>query len=956
MLNFKTFSFSNRLVPFFVSLAVIFSPSLYAQKNISTSPSVEASVENFSRNSLRPVIAAADKKHQGHYKYEQLMLMGFYSLDVRMGLAKAARAASVYERGGGVGPKNVADFLTHSSRSRSELRAEMNVGTAALGNKSEPHKPGFGVLKLYDGREIDLEAQDFDEGLITELLDQIFFGMLGDRDYYLVEFYVARLIAESRSVVDGFHGRLAKTDRELAAFLKRLFFRDRLPIVRNSEKSLDEDAADLLDFLKGKKVNKISGVIFHDRGDDYPFLDSDDGLSRLKTLLQDSEDARHPLYEIEISETDKSVSAFAMSTAWSFLQQEEALRGGPTPEVLSDRIQRRALFHLAQVLLRNGWLIDINDSVTGIDGLDKYELDKTRFNIGGLSEEGFKRKRQIAFDIIADRSRRLAERDWAKNQGTVRHLSRKEYAQLIRWAHELGMDLSSVQSNLEKSRDSTEEDDLSGRSEVRVGSLELPTPMTEQDFKSVSVPDLEKFQAAVSYWWGGVSSWFVERQNYFSGILTDDFKEFEEQFDANELLGSDEGREDEFGFSVSNGSEYRILSYVLYLVRKGIIEDKRSEEIANEIKPLLAEAGNRFQKNWEKSDDGDGGAAVGEGAHETLLYLAAHAEALVKVLTVKYKQWRDLVRLEIERRLRKGEYMLVLAEGATWPEGKALTVAELERVLSGLGIGGVREGLSLVNNQIDVFLSQGNVSDSLALRVAQTAVLGRASNGKRAVFEIWYDPSNQELSKAISIRSQRSELRLQQTPLPITKAKVLIDFKDLSANFSAGQIKEVLFIAGKDNKNGGIVTVLLYNVDFSDPLGKFFRTLKLPNLQLESSSLGIASKALKNFNGEVVHLFSEKHHGEMTTLSEILGKSGIGLDRQYLLAYRNQEGGTLGIGLRDIRSGDLKWRVDAGTLAQQLPDYMDSAEGMVFVISPELAGMGEWQALYESSIAFSRAA
>ncbi len=201
--------------------------------------------------------------------------------------------------------------------------------------------------------------------------------------------------------------------------------------------------------------------------------------------------------------------------------------------------------------------------------------------------------------------------------------------------------------------------------------------------------------------------------------------------------------------------------------------------------------------------------------------------------------------------------------------------------------------------------------------------------------------------KSASIQTPEQDLQ------SVENKRILIDFKDLAQNFSDEQIKEVAFIAGNSNKN---VQTLLYNVDVTQPLGKFFRGLRLPGLKVESSGLEIAAKSLENFNGEVVHLSSTRHRVEMTSLRKILRNRGISLDKQFFLAYRDQKGGTLGIGLRDIQRGDLKQGVDAGELKQQLPDYMDSFQNQIFIANPSLAGMASWQTLYNDSVAFAQAA
>ncbi len=318
--------------------------------------------------------------------------------------------------------------------------------------------------------------------------------------------------------------------------------------------------------------------------------------------------------------------------------------------------------------------------------------------------------------------------------------------------------------------------DISIRSEVRAGIV-FPPPAVDADFSSIHVTEPGMFRAAFDYWWEGSSGWYENQENHFTKILDSNFKEFEGNFDPKILLRSkeeiaaetaekekaDEEKLDRGEAVILSGDDnnygYRNLSYALYLIRKGIIENQETSAIAQKIGPHLKKAGEQLRAHWvpDFAYPDQGEVAVGAGTHEAIEYLADHAEALVEVLTRKYKEWRGLVRNEIERRLRAGEY-IPIPKDAEWPEGKALTAAQLKALLPALGTK-PDEKLFLTDAQIEQVLKTLTF-DRTALQVARTAVNRGQFEARTAIFDIFYDPQK-PLLQAFFIRSHRSEVRAQ---------------------------------------------------------------------------------------------------------------------------------------------------------------------------------------------------
>ncbi len=202
---------------------------------------------------------------------------------------------------------------------------------------------------------------------------------------------------------------------------------------------------------------------------------------------------------------------------------------------------------------------------------------------------------------------------------------------------------------------------------------------------------------------------------------------------------------------------------------------------------------------------------------------------------------------------------------------------------------------------------------------------------------------------------QAPDPRAEMRRVSFENKRVLIDFEDIARNFSDEQIKEIVYVAENRNKN---VQILIYHADPVHPLANLLRGLKLSGLKMVGSSAFDVSvqRAFEHFSGQVVHLSTADHKIDQTVLGKISARYGIERDRAFLLVYRDRESGTLGVGLRDLQRGNLKQRMEAGTLKQQLPDYMDSIHHRIFVSNPASAGIASWRALYDASIAFARAA
>ncbi len=243
-------------------------------------------------------------------------------------------------------------------------------------------------------------------------------------------------------------------------------------------------------------------------------------------------------------------------------------------------------------------------------------------------------------------------------------------------------------------------------------------------------------------------------------------------------------------------------------------------------------------------------------------------------------------------------------------------------------------------------------SEFLVHIVEGTPVLDEESFDKLDSFtHVFMDRSAENTPAGKQAPDPRAEMRR----VSFENKRVLIDFEDIARNFSDEQIKEIVYVAENRNKN---VQILIYHADPVHPLANLLRGLKLSGLKMVGSSAFDVSvqRAFEHFSGQVVHLSTADHKIDQTVLGKISARYGIERDRAFLLVYRDRESGTLGVGLRDLQRGNLKQRMEAGTLKQQLPDYMDSIHHRIFVSNPASAGIASWRALYDASIAFARAA
>ncbi len=190
--------------------------------------------------------------------------------------------------------------------------------------------------------------------------------------------------------------------------------------------------------------------------------------------------------------------------------------------------------------------------------------------------------------------------------------------------------------------------------------------------------------------------------------------------------------------------------------------------------------------------------------------------------------------------------------------------------------------------------------------------------------------------------SPRSEMR--KAAAYGENKRVLIDFKDLAANFSDEQIKEAAFMAKRSQ--GRDFQVLIYNLDPTDKLGKFFRSLRISNLKTDINDLNSASKRIQGFKGEVIHLSSQNFALQREKLAGALAKAGIQESSIYSFRYQDAQSGTLGVAMKDLENGLLK---------KQLPDHFSyDAHGNIILLDASLAA--SWQRLYDSSLVFARAA
>lgn len=273
------------------------------------------------------------------------------------------------------------------------------------------------------------------------------------------------------------------------------------------------------------------------------------------------------------------------------------------------------------------------------------------------------------------------------------------------------------------------------RSEMR-SNLKFPLPLTRENEKAAfpegAVPD---FAFNFNHWWKDTAS---RPFQMFARILDDEFAEFQKTgFNPADLL-----TDRDYRYLPGN----RTVQYALYLIRKGILSGEKTGATAKSIKTYLQEAARQFSNHPEENPD----------SISSLEFFAANPGLLVRMLEFKYKEWRESVRKEFERRLRTGHYIPTPQKGA-WPPKKELTAAQLMRLLPLLGF-------PVLGNE-KIFLDAPQIYkametldfDNIARQVARTAEPGRFRDNT-AVFEIYYDASK-GLTEAFSIDSARSEMR-----------------------------------------------------------------------------------------------------------------------------------------------------------------------------------------------------
>jgi hypothetical protein len=206
----------------------------------------------------------------------------------------------------------------------------------------------------------------------------------------------------------------------------------------------------------------------------------------------------------------------------------------------------------------------------------------------------------------------------------------------------------------------------------------------------------------------------------------------------------------------------------------------------------------------------------------------------------------------------------------------------------------------------------------------------------------------------------KSELRKVEAPRKAGRPgfedkRIFVDYNDMAAHFSDAQIKEILFTAGEKHRS---FLIVVYGVDVTQTLGNFLAGLKLPSLRATAADLPAAAREFtRGFAGERLHLSSAAGEISPQALAAALDENGKNRANLYALAYRDGEGGTLGVALKDLDRRLLAEYTEAGLLKKQLPDYMGFDEkGRIIVTDLRAAGAEAWQSAYESAIAFSRAA
>lgn len=191
----------------------------------------------------------------------------------------------------------------------------------------------------------------------------------------------------------------------------------------------------------------------------------------------------------------------------------------------------------------------------------------------------------------------------------------------------------------------------------------------------------------------------------------------------------------------------------------------------------------------------------------------------------------------------------------------------------------------------------------------------------------------------------RSEARRKSREAFANK-HLIVDFPDMARNFSDEQISEILFFIEK----GGTVYFSRFDPVDSKGLGRFFLDLKskeefrdrivMHRLNLEQ----LAADHLQGFEGEIFYLASKVSPLNREALKSKLNRVGIRENRIIPLAYRDQTGGTLGVGIKN----------KAGLLKNQLPDYVQVDSKGRFTIDPSETLF--WQGLYHEAFAFAQSA
>lgn len=213
------------------------------------------------------------------------------------------------------------------------------------------------------------------------------------------------------------------------------------------------------------------------------------------------------------------------------------------------------------------------------------------------------------------------------------------------------------------------------------------------------------------------------------------------------------------------------------------------------------------------------------------------------------------------------------------------------------------------------------------------------------------------LGSAESLGS-RSDKEIKSTPwldddvldqLSLEHKTVVVDFKDLEANFSVDQLKELLYILSIKGK------VLLTNFDPSKPLGRFFRDQLHGILPEDSAPGGLI------LSQEVTQAAVQRHIQDKSDLIYFLMSSKSQRDREaemrfwtlknydekhiYYLAYSDEHSGILGLGLKYLNPFLLK---------EKIPDFFKRDFFGRYTASAEATST--WQSLYSQHIALSQSA